>query len=225
MGGRGTTRSQRASLPLAQTGCRNLGRLNLRQLPLPHHRRTLSPSYYHHCTPRWQFSSSSCHRRRGADRHFRHCRNAPFRSVRPGVNEPLSLAIPHRGNRDRHTAHAIQRQEPRGARTCAHAACTVFSVAARLSPSRLPPALLPDPFLLPFTPAVERPLPTLPYTRARARARPVRRGGIEEAPLARSPLPRSRTLHPPYLVFLRHTHAHSRESIIVQNRELSYHAI
>lgn len=68
--GRGTTRSN-VHLSLGTSGCRNLGRLNLRQLPLPHHCRTQSlllllPLY----------TVGSRHRHRCVDRHFRHYRNA-----------------------------------------------------------------------------------------------------------------------------------------------------
>lgn len=89
VGGRETMRSN-VHLSLGIGECRNLGRLNLRQLPLPHHRRTLSPMlllslhavgsrrHRHRCG-----SSFSSLPKREARR-----RDATRRSVRHGVNEP-----------------------------------------------------------------------------------------------------------------------------------------
>jgi len=66
--GRGTTRSN-VHLSLGSSGCRNLGRLNLRQLPLPHHCRTQSLLLL---LPLYTVGS----RHRCVDRQFRHYRNA-----------------------------------------------------------------------------------------------------------------------------------------------------
>lgn len=151
-------------------------------------------------------------------RNFRHYRNARRRDT------SLCPTWCKRAFKSRHLTSRQSRHDTRnttagtGERTCARAACTVFSVAARLSPSRHPPAL--HPFL-----------PSLALLRSNgrsplARARPMYRGGVEEAPLAYLLTSRALLLFL-YLILLRHsnTHAHSRESIIVQNRELSYYII
>lgn len=140
------------------------------------------------------------------------------------VNEPLSLAISHRGNRDR---HGTRNTTPGTRGAPARALPAPFSRSRPVCPRHDTPCL-PSRSSLPSFPPLLRSNSRSPLALARATgvSRRGRGGTFGSIPLPSCrpppPPPPLSVPHPPTLL---HTHAHSRESIIVQNRELSYYAI
>jgi len=148
VGGRGTMRSN-VRLSLGTGGCRNLGRLNLRQLPLPHHHPTPSPLLLLLLLllllPPHAIGS-----RRHRHRHFRHYRNARRRdTLRPTwckrAFESRNLA----SRQSRQTRHTRYNARNRGAHLRARARCLHrFLGRGPFVPVTTPLcALHPDPFL------------------------------------------------------------------------------
>lgn len=175
-GRRGAT----CNLSLGTAGCRNLGRLNLRQLPLAHHRHTLSPQLLlpplYAVSQQSSTSSSSWVVIFVTTEHYARRRDT---SLCPTWCKRAFKSRHLASRQSRQTRHTRYNRAGTGERTCARAACTVFSVAARLSPSRhLPSTLHPDPFLLPSFPLLLRSKLLLrsPPSRARARDQGVAEG-------------------------------------------------
>lgn len=232
VGGRGTTRSN-VHLSLGTSGCRNLGRLNLRQLPLPHHGRTLSPQCFTTTTTRrWpltvvvivivvcgsSFSSLPKRARRGEARR-RDTSLCPTWCKRAFKSRHLA------SRQSRQTRHTQYNARNRGGAP-ARALPAPFSRSRPVCPRHDTPC--PPTQSLPSFPPLLRSNGRSPL----ARARPGCRGGVEEAPLPRSsPLPSCTSSSSSFCTsssYAALTHTRTRESRLsfrTGSRELSYYVI